>query len=507
MLKISKDLFDRWNNNSVVYCHWKSNEHLAEGLEGETDLDVLLSPKDKELGCSILRDLRFVKFHSQFGSRYPNVEDWIGFDYGTGRLVHLHLHFALMTGHKGVKEYELPWIGEALSTRTQDQDTGVFIMNPTLELVSLYTRLILKANRNVVRVARAGRYRMGSHFQKEIAFVRQRADENMLGEISRRYFGKDWSEFLHIVKQPELSAALYVRLNRIVSSAMAGCSRFHGVPLRLRRAFYPVAVKLKRRLDRWGWVVVTRKVANPQGGFSVAFIGQDGSGKSTVTEAIRKWLNWKIEANRFYLGSGEHYNSLLKRIISRGVSVKHRHDGVSASPGVNPDLQKKRKKGIRSFISTVLVSWNMLRIARRAYRVLRAAEKYKRRGGIPLYDRFPQMQFEGIYDGPRIANYYKKTGLDFYLVRLMARREYSLFKKIQQWQPDLVFKLILPPEESIRRKPFENLDNVIQKHRVTQELVFPDSRVFTVDAMQDYNNELLFIKRQIWESVSLSTES
>lgn len=507
MLKISKDLFDCWNNNSVVYCHWKSNEHLAEGLEGGTDLDVLLSPKDRELGCSILRDLRFVKFHSQFGSRYPNVEDWIGFDHGTGRLVHLHLHFALMTGHKGVKEYELPWIGEALSTRIQNQDTGVFIMNPTLELVSLYTRLILKANRNVVRDARVGRYRMGNHFQKEIAFVKKNVDEDMLREISRRYFGKDWSEFVHIVKQPELSAALYVRLNEIVSFAMAGYSRFRGVSLHLRRVFYPVIIKLKRRLSRWGRGVLTRKVANPRGGFSVAFIGQDGSGKSTVTEEIKKWLNWKIEANRFYLGSGEHYNSLLKRIISHGVSIKHKHDCVSTSPGVNSIPQKKRKKGIRSFISTVLVSWNMLRIAKRAYRVLLAAEKYKRRGGIPLYDRFPQIQFEGIYDGPRIANYYKKTGLDFYLVRLIARREYSLFRKIQQWQPEVVFKLILPPEESIRRKPIENLDNVIQKHRVTQELVFPDSRVFTVDATQDYNNEILFIKRQIWESVSLSSES
>lgn len=40
MLKISKALFTAWNKEDLLYCHWKSNEHLLPGLDGATDLDV-----------------------------------------------------------------------------------------------------------------------------------------------------------------------------------------------------------------------------------------------------------------------------------------------------------------------------------------------------------------------------------------------------------------------------------------------------------------------------------
>ena len=35
-------------NNSVNYCHWKSNEHIIPAINGETDLDILTDIKDKE---------------------------------------------------------------------------------------------------------------------------------------------------------------------------------------------------------------------------------------------------------------------------------------------------------------------------------------------------------------------------------------------------------------------------------------------------------------------------
>ena len=108
MLEICKKLFLEWNN-SVNYCHWKSNEHLGAGLDGLTDLDILMESNNREKGVQILRDLNFIQCNSQYGSRYPYVEDWIGFDMETGSLVHIHLHFMMVTGHRGLKEYNLPW--------------------------------------------------------------------------------------------------------------------------------------------------------------------------------------------------------------------------------------------------------------------------------------------------------------------------------------------------------------------------------------------------------------
>ena len=132
MLNISKELFTAWNNASLLYCHWKSNEHLLPGLDGETDLDVLLSRDDQKEGVSILRRLEFLQVQSQFGSRYPDVDDWIGFDKETGNLIHLHLHYGIVTGHKGLKEYSLHWTDLALRTRILNEEYGVYTMEPNL---------------------------------------------------------------------------------------------------------------------------------------------------------------------------------------------------------------------------------------------------------------------------------------------------------------------------------------------------------------------------------------
>lgn len=503
MLRKCKELFEQWNNK-VVYCHWKSNEHLQEGLDGDTDLDVLLSRTDEKVGSAILRELGFAHLSSQFGSRFPNVEDWVGFDADTGRLIHLHLHYALMTGHKGMKEYELPWTNECLETRKQDSETGVYTIDPNLELVSLYTRLILKSKSDDTKAAKKASYKMDCHFLKEITFIKSHVDWKKVEDIAIRYYGRRGSEFAKLARHDTLDSNGFLSLYQLVSKTMNIYSRYHGLSLLCRKYMYQVVLPLRHRLNnKLGCMFITHKVSNARGGFSVAFLGQDGSGKSTVTEDIRKWLTWKIEADRFYLGSGDHYRSLLKKLISRGVEMKHKSEKKHSN---NEKVLVKRKKNIKSFITSAVVSWNMLMIARRAYRVMCRAEKYRKKGGIVLFDRFPQMQFEGISDGPKIVNYYQRTGLDFYLNKMMARWEYKYFRRIQQWQPQLVFKLILSPEESLRRKPFENLENVIQKHHITKELRFKGARVLDVDATQDYKQELLIIKKEIWQMLLQNQE-
>ena len=484
MTQKSKSLFDTWNRNSLIYSHWKSNNHLMEGLDGDTDLDVLLSSNDRKRGYALLNDIGFVHFHSQYGSRYPNVEDWIGFDEATGRLLHLHLHFALITGHIGMKEYELPWTEEALQTRIQDEETGVYIMNPNLELVSLYTRLILKARRKWVKAARKGAYSLDKHFFVEIDYIKKRVSWEKVKDIAMRYYGDKGEEFVSIASSETLSSEQFLRLYAIVTKAMRGCSRYHDLSLTLRRSFYSVAVPVRSLLrKRYGWQLFTHKVANPNKGLIIAFIGQDGSGKSTMTEAIEKWLTWKIEARRFYLGSGEHFNPIEKRIANRLAGKK----GYVWRP-------------IRNLISFQLIK----KIAENSYSNIKTASRYAGRGGIALFDRFPQTEFSSINDGPKIRMTVMpkvKSGIGKWLVSKYADKEESLLRKAISHKPDIVFKLLLPPEESIRRKPQENYESVKRKHKIIKQMQFPDSVVCDIDATMDYNEELRQIKQTIWNHI------
>jgi hypothetical protein len=239
----------------------------------------------------------------------------------------------------------------------------------------------------------------------------------------------------------------------------------------------------------------------PNSHLSICLLGQDGCGKSTITIELCKWLNWKVDAHRFYLGSGAHYKSLTKWLKSK-ISRSNRNNQQYQNKKAHSQYHEiKRANNLKSIIGAMLVSWNLLGIAHRAYKVVRRADKYMMKGGIPLYDRFPQAQFEGIYDGPKINHYCQQRGINFGLLRWMAKRERHYIEKIQEYQPQLVFKLMLSPEESIRRKPFENLEVVTRKHQITPQLKFPHSLVYTVDATMDYQQEVIFIKNQIWNAL------
>lgn len=497
MLEVCKQLFTQWNDSGVGYCHWKSNEHLMEGLDGETDLDVFVRPSDKSLAESLLSQTGYIECITQKEHRYPNVFEWIGFDSGTGHLVHVHLHYQIITGTKYCKEYIFPCDDLIISTRVVDPDTNVYITDPNLEIIILYCRIALKSsNKKHIKPDKSS--------IREIDYLRPRIDKDkVLLYCKQQIKGLGEGLFQLIIKE-ELDEAGWYRVYKMAEKWLRPYRKYSKIHVFLRFNYYKTRnifiLVANRKLGR---CIINRKTF-PTCNLSICLLGQDGSGKSTVTKELEKWLNWKIEAHRFYLGSGDHYNGLLKRFLSKAVKIKHRNDVKKTDASdqtIYPKINKKKKKNIKNFFTAILVSKNHLNVARRAYKEVKKAEKYRQHGGIPLFDRFPQTQFDGIYDGPKIRSYYIETGLNFALVRLMAKREQMCVEKIQHYQPALVFKLLLSPEESIHRKPFENLMNVSRKHEITKQLQFPKSKVIIIDAEQDYEKEILFIKNEIWNMI------
>ena len=108
-LAIARSLFDSLEEAGVRHCQWKSNEHLSEALSGLTDIDLLVDKVQAPQCERILAGLTYKRLHSQPWARYPGIEDWLGLDERTGKLVHIHLHYRLLSGAKNVKEQPLPW--------------------------------------------------------------------------------------------------------------------------------------------------------------------------------------------------------------------------------------------------------------------------------------------------------------------------------------------------------------------------------------------------------------
>src|SRR6478735_4711757 len=86
-LFITRRLLDQLNAARLPYCHWKSNEHVGAGLDGHTDLDILVDRRCSMELQRILVECGFKRFSTPPLRAYPAIEDYLGFDHDTGRIV------------------------------------------------------------------------------------------------------------------------------------------------------------------------------------------------------------------------------------------------------------------------------------------------------------------------------------------------------------------------------------------------------------------------------------
>ena len=69
-------------------------------------------------------DHSFVKVISPSWAKYPFIEDYVGCDQETGVIIHLHVHYKILTGFKRVKHFHIPWEKKILSSRIIDKNTS-----------------------------------------------------------------------------------------------------------------------------------------------------------------------------------------------------------------------------------------------------------------------------------------------------------------------------------------------------------------------------------------------
>jgi len=492
MLQVCTKLFGYWNTD-VRYCHWKSNEHLMEGLDGETDLDVFVYPDDKSIAETHLRSCNYIKFVPQKSSRYPMVDEWIGFDRGTGKLVHVHLHYQIITGTKFCKEYIIPINEEIIESRVLDKETQVYVSSPELELIVLYSRIVLKST-NKNKISTRG-------YEAEIIYLKNRINYDALKKKCTSIIGADGKLFYDLISSDISKQQDWKKLEGVIHIWLDKYRKMSSLSVLLRTNYYWAKYYKDILFVRYLHRPVLAKKTFPNSKMSICFLGQDGSGKSTLSQNIEKWLRWKIEAHRFYLGSGEHYKSMTKWLLTKAAHLRKQGsvNNIISKKNQDNEYNNGRKKGLIPMLVAILSSHDMKNVAKRAYIQIKSANGYSQKGAISLFDRFPQNQFYGIYDGPKIRSVYLEKGFDNFIIKRYALREEYYLNKIQKYQPSIVFKLLLSPEESIKRKPFENYEQICQKHEITKKLAFSNSEVHVIDATQEYEKELLMVKNIIWD--------
>jgi len=474
MLDLCRSFFAHLDEQGVRYCHWKSNEHLDQALSGRTDLDILVHPQDQSaLEDAILRyDIKLIL--SPANKQFPGLEDYLGFDQETGSFVHLHVHYRMVMGQKYIKNHHLPL--EDLFFDNLIEKEGIKIPRPELELILLYIRGHIKADyESIIKHGIKGVVTddytafpqdIESEFRHLIA-TSDMAEVEVLLELTGLPIAFDrMSTFCQRLVKNELKFHQIFTEQRYLLKALSPYRRAKSTLIYL--SYFMFFLDTFTIVNRFKVYKRKRLVGE---GKVIAFIGADGSGKSTLTADISKWLSWKLTTNNYYYGIPKSRTAGVFSILSRA-------------------LTKLNMKRLVHFSQSLF--W--LYVAKHRQKVSQATAYSKIDGELALTDRFPLENFWNMpepMDGPRLLS--ESSGIH----SLFSDRERVMYRSL--YYPDLLIVLQVDLDVLRTRKPdLPSLADHTLKADAINGLDENLKNSCLIDANKSYEEVLIEVKRKIW---------
>lgn len=220
------------------------------------------------------------------------------------------------------------------------------------------------------------------------------------------------------------------------------------------------------------WPALDETLADAPMGQLVAFVGCDGSGKSTLTGDLHSALAEALPVRICYLGLGSGaMGERIKQLPLAGPAIERRLSRKAA--------QSRSREGKIPGLATALViyGFSLVRL-RRFKRMLRL----RRQGYVVLTDRYPQTEFPGLYDGPGLS----AAAAGSWIVATLARYERRIYGWMASFRPDMIVRLNVDAATALARKPEHRADLVERKVKITPQLRFAGARIVDLDATRPY---------------------
>lgn len=492
-LDVVTTLFGEMERLNIAYCHWKSNEHLREGLLGITDLDVLVERgKSSELNRALF-GAGFKLFYAMATHGYPAVEDYLAVDSSTGKMVHLHLHYQLICGEPHLKGYRLPWEHHVLSSRKYDEIEKVYVVEPHMEMLLLIVRSTMKFRTRDRILNYLGKPYFRGERLKEFQWLKERISISTMFSLTDTLLGPEAAKQINdIIDSPAPSLNQILHFRKSVSRTIQLFRTYSPLYARWRRTIrelYFICGGINKRYIHFP--IPLRRI-NASGGLLVAIMGCDGSGKSTHVKVVQKWLSWKMDVISLYFGSGDGQSSLLRLPLKLVARLFRKAPDNDMEMKNNGNRQRSLFRQLAKAIWAATLS-----IEKR--RKLRRATKARNRGMIVLCDRYPQNQIMGFNDGPLLS-----TWLDhrWKILRVLAQWESKPYREAEIYLPDIVIRLSVSPHVAVQRKSDISFSKCEQRINAISQLQYPaPTKVVEIDANLPKEQVLLEIKRAIWREL------
>lgn len=482
-------MLDAFEEHQINYCHWKSNEHLREALDGDTDLDVLFDPAQRVELERVLDGCGLKRFRSTPLMQYNAIEDFIGFDKETAKIWHLHTHYRMTLGEKHLKGYTVnPWGKLILDNRRKDEQ-GIYCSACEDELILLLVRMAMKLRlRDYCR-------NIGKDDRIEYAWLVEHAKLPEIEVRAKLFVGeKAAREIVRLISEKSLTKKNQLRkLRRMLLKSLklyTGYSSLGSRYMRTKREWFWLVGGIKRRMGINSYVANRR--VSPNGGNVIAFLGCDGAGKSTTLAYVKKELNKKLDVCTIYFGSGDGNSSLLRKPMKL---VAKKVGGKGVGHAVEKEYSEKKKVSLKSRLySLAKIIWAVT-LANEKKTKIRQQTKARNNGLIVLTDRYPQTLYAGCSDGPLLSKYEGKG-----LFGKIAAWEHRVYESAAMNPPDLTVKLIVPTEVAIERKPEMTAEEIDTKKSIVMGLEL-SKNTLVVDTSRPFEETRAEILEAIWKII------
>ena len=501
-MHIINRIFNEFEKRDIRYCHFKSNQHLDESFDGIADFDVLVDYKSSS-ACEItLLEMNCKRFEPVKFGDYAGVENWIAFDPESGKIFHLHLHYQLVSGKALVKEYVLPWSELFLSNSVKSEEYHIMIPDPNYEIILLMARNVIKTKWRKKCKAFFFGYSMPKDIKIEYDYLKQRIDSEKLYQAATAMLGERKGNRLAelIMKRDNLNRREFFKVYKMIRSSLKDYRRYGTCQAQVSTVVRRFSDLKNKFLSQYMNAFSMPKKVSKSGGRIIAFVGIDGCGKSTTAGVIRKWLSYKIEVKRFYMGEGDGQVPLFARIVKGiyGLLGGNKKTGTKKK-GSDGNERISFRKQPATYIKKYVRALMIFSVVKANRKKIEKMERYRMNGGYSILDRFPQLQSEGLNDGLKLKKFANQLGSRH--IAKLAEKEERMMQIVKRVQPDLLFRLIITPETSMKRKPEEQTDyeSIKQKADQFNKIQYSAKRVIDIDAERPYEEVLLEIKKEIWK--------
>ena len=484
-------LSEALDDAGIRYCHGTSNLKIDAALRAETDLDLLVARPDAGRFESLIASLGY---KPGVGQVSPSICHYYGFDEVSGRLVHLHVYYRIVTGGTILKNHRLP-LEDMLLARTQAvhelrtpdraAELVCFVIRKALEYASPSEALFLAREGDAVVV--------------ELAWLREGVTQDDVARLLREQL-------------PWLPLDRFLDCRDAIASGSAirrfvACRRLsaHVRPFARYRPMHASILRARRMARRIALAAVGRRERDTllSGGAVIAVVGSDGAGKSTIVAGLRDWLasclgvrtvhtgkppaTWITMAPRLLL-------PMLRRLTPgyRTTSVELASDESSAR---GAQVLRRRRLFFLYPLRALMLAYERRRLLLRTHR--RAA-----RGGLVLCDRYPTMQ-AGVPEGPALSFLTQDRNR---LYAWVARLEAHVYRTIPP--PDVVIHLDVPVDLACHRnltrdKPGgpKPTSYIRLRHAQTSALTFPGVPMHSVLTSSSVEETLGAVKQIVWKAL------